>query len=121
MFAKKPVDDRYADRKCKACMFKGEDRPCPCWVDAVEGMTEQNAVTGEQRLITGCFYQVIPQLMVHCVKATHRPQAAMEACRNEVNTLRKDLADVMQPIVQAVLTGPTGVRPMKEIGYEDGE
>lgn len=45
---------------------------------------ETNIVSGEERFIVGCFYQVIPRLMVELVKASNRPAAAIESTRNEI-------------------------------------
>jgi hypothetical protein len=50
------------------------------------GLIETNLQTGEERLLTGCFYEIIPKLMVHVIRASNRPAAAMESFRNEVVT-----------------------------------
>ncbi len=122
----KPVD-HYADRKCKSCMYTGQDRPCPCWVDAVEGMTETNIVTGEERLITGCFYQVIPQLMVHVVKASNRPAAEMSAMRAAIDRVAdaheqtKEITTVLLgKTLQAIPQEVAPPAPLKEITYARG-
>lgn len=56
---------------------------------------ETNVATGEERPISGCFYQVMPRLMVEVIKASNRPAAAIESTRNEIATGFARLAGVM--------------------------
>lgn len=57
---------------------------CPTWISEQAGFMETNVQTGEERFITGCFYQVIPRLMVEVIKASNRPAAAVESTRNVI-------------------------------------
>lgn len=72
---------------CKKCVqYPGEKYTCPAWIGAEAGYMETNVQTGEDRLVTGCFYQVMPKLMIHVVKASNRPAAAMQDLRNKLAT-----------------------------------
>lgn len=68
---------------------------------------ETNIRTGEERFITGCFYQVIPRLMVEVIKASNRPAAAIESTRNEI-------AEGLHRVAQAVTLHGRGVPLMLE-------
>lgn len=75
------------DESCKKCInYPGESYTCPAWIGAEAGFMETNVQTGEDRFVKGCFYQVIPKLMIHVVKASNRPAAAMEGLRNQLAT-----------------------------------
>lgn len=84
----------------------GEERFCPCWYSAESGavLTEANVQTGEERIVKGCFFQVIPSLMIHVIRASNRPAEEMSAMRGDmalaaakaVQTTLVPLADAMQ-------------------------
>lgn len=67
---------------CDSCPNKKAKNGCPCWIGPEQGLMETHVATGQERLITGCFYQVIPKLMYHVIAASNRPAAAMEELRN---------------------------------------
>lgn len=69
---------------CKRCPNRYSKVGCPCWITEKHGFLETNVQTGEQRVVTGCFYEVIPKLMMHVVQASNRPAAAVESTRNEL-------------------------------------
>lgn len=69
---------------CERCPHRYSSTGCPCWIGPQAGFVETNVVTGEERFITGCFFQVIPRLMVEVIKASNRPAAAVESTRNEI-------------------------------------
>lgn len=68
---------------CEKCRWKG-GAGCPFWIDRQAGFMETNVATGEERFVEGCFFQVMPRLMVHVVQASNRPAAAIESTRNEI-------------------------------------
>lgn len=108
-------------------MYQGQDRPCPCWIDAVDGMTETNVATGQERIVTGCFYQVIPRLMVHVVRESNRPAAEMSAMRAAVDRVadaHEQTKEITTALIgKALQTIPQEVlppAPLKEIAYARG-
>jgi hypothetical protein len=60
---------------------------------------ETNAATGEERAVRGCFYQVMPRLMVEVIKASNRPAAAIESTRNEIVIGLARLAGAMPRLI----------------------
>ena len=81
---------------CKHCPHPDG---CPAWIGPEHGFMETNVQTGDDRLVTGCFYQVIPKLMIHVVKAANRPAAAMQSFRNDVVA---GLAQMIQAMPKAL-------------------
>ena len=69
---------------CEKCPHRRDKHGCPCWIGPEAGLMETHVQTGEQRQLTGCFYQVIPKVLCHVVAAANRPAAAMESLRNEL-------------------------------------
>jgi hypothetical protein len=69
---------------CERCPHRYSKAGCPCWITEKNGFLETNIQTGEERIVTGCFYEVMPKLMMHVVQAANRPAAAVESTRNEI-------------------------------------
>lgn len=101
---------------CEHCPQKGTGRGCPAWVGPESGtiILETNTATGEERPVSGCFYQVMPRLMVEVIKASNRPAAAIESTRNEIASGLARLAGAMPRLlsvdaieVQAIGGGET--------------
>lgn len=87
------------DSNCEKCVqYPGEKYTCPAWIRPENGFMETNPQTGDERLVQGCFYQVIPKLMVHVVQASNRPAASMDALRGEINSM------LTLPMVKALTT-----------------
>lgn len=81
---------------CERCPHRHSKNGCPAWVDADHGFIEGNIATGEQRVVTGCFYQVVPKLMVHLVQASNRPAAVLQEMRNETAQAMGQIATAVQ-------------------------
>lgn len=45
---------------------------------------ETNIQTNQTRLVEGCFYQVMPKMLVHVVQAANRPAAILQDTRNDI-------------------------------------
>jgi hypothetical protein len=71
-------------KTCEKCLHRYRKEGCPHWIEPENGFIETNIRTGEERVVQGCFFQVIPKLMAHVVSAANRPAAAMESFRNEM-------------------------------------
>jgi len=52
--------------KCKKCPKSNKEDGCPAWNEVI--MT--NATTGEQRVEAGCFYQIMPALLVQSIRSS---------------------------------------------------
>lgn len=85
---------------CLRCPHANPERDCPSWVGPETGtvIMETNIATGEERPIRGCYYQVMPKLMVEVIKASNRPAAAIESTRNEIAVGLARLAGGIPPI-----------------------
>jgi len=63
-------------------------------------MRETNLATGEEREIIGCYFQVMPRLMEHAVKAGNRPAEELSAMREQVvNTIATHMATPIQEVL----------------------
>jgi hypothetical protein len=65
---------------CRRCPQRNDEHGCPWWWELMEA----NVATGEERLTKGCGKALLPRLMVEVIKASNRPAAAVESCRNEI-------------------------------------
>ena len=81
---------------CERCPNRYEKRGCPCWITEKHGFMETNIETKEERLVTGCFYEVMPKLMIHVIAAANRPAAAFESLRNEMLLGFQGVAEVLR-------------------------
>lgn len=91
-------------------------KACPAWISEQAGFMETNISTGEERFIVGCFFQVIPKLMVEVIKASNRPAAAVESMRNETTLGLARIAGVMgDAIKQARIGGKNGQRTSRRV------
>jgi hypothetical protein len=53
--------------KCKKCPQSNKEDGCPAWNEII--MT--NTTTGEQKVDGGCFYQVMPKLLIESIKSSN--------------------------------------------------
>lgn len=83
---------------CAKCPHRHSKLGCPVWVEAENGFIETND-QGEMRTVQGCFYQVIPKLMVHVVKASNRPAAVLQEMRNETAQAMNQIALAVQQML----------------------
>ena len=66
--------------RCEDCPEANGKQGCPAWTELVES----NVQTGEERLTKDCLFQLFPRLFIEVIKASNRPAAAVESCRNEI-------------------------------------
>lgn len=95
---------------CEKCPHRTDPNGCPCWIGPQAGFLETNVATGEERFIVGCFYQVIPKLMVEVIKASNRPAAAVESIRNEMFERMGEIAREMFKLNAKQLTVNAGAK-----------
>jgi hypothetical protein len=53
--------------KCKKCPRSNKEDGCPAWNEVI--MT--NTQTGEQKIDSGCFFQMMPSLLCESIKASN--------------------------------------------------
>lgn len=87
-------------KTCEKCPHAYSKIGCPCWIEPESGFMETNTQTGEERIVQGCFFQVLPRLMAHVVRASNRPAAALETWRNEMANGFAHIGDVMSTMKQ---------------------
>lgn len=85
---------------CERCPHRFSEVGCPCWVGPEAGLLETNIATGEERMVTGCFYAVLPRLLIHVIRASNRPAAAMESLRNGVSRVAGLIAEMRSPALE---------------------
>lgn len=86
---------------CERCPNRYSEAGCPCWVTPQAGFVEKN-VQGEERFITGCYYQVMPRLMTYVLEAANRPAAAMEEVRNNIEKYQEQESQNTSRVVNAL-------------------
>lgn len=102
---------------CEFCPHRFDGSPgCPVWVKPENGFLETNQ-SGEVRTVQGCFYQVIPKLMVHVVQASNRPAAVLQEMRNETAHAMGQIAQA----VQEMLPRLQGATPLQVENKSDGK
>ena len=66
--------------ECKKCPKRNDVDGCPGWWEIIYEELNTNAVKVEK----GCYLTHLPKMMVEVIKASNRPAAAVESCRNEI-------------------------------------
>lgn len=107
MFGKRTANPQT----CERCPHRHDPAGCPCWISEQAGFVETNPASGEERFITGCFYQVIPRLMCAVIAASNRPAAAIEGTRNEIS---HGLALIAQSMAQPRAVPAVAAEPEPE-------
>lgn len=69
---------------CERCPHRYSEQGCPAWIGAQDAFMETNVQTGDIRAVVGCFYHVIPKLMVHVVQAANRTSSVAQEWRNDL-------------------------------------
>ena len=78
--------------ECRKCPQRNDEQGCPAWWEIVE----TNLETKEERITKGCGWTLMPRFMIEVIKASNRPAAAVESCRNEIATGFQSLSTIMQ-------------------------
>lgn len=71
-------------KRCKNCDAP-KGKSCPRWVDETWGFMEKNIATGEQRFMTGCYYEVSLRMLMEVARSMNSAAAAAESARNAVD------------------------------------
>ena len=66
--------------KCHKCPQSSGEDGCPAWNEII--MT--NVQTGEDKIVKGCHFQVMPLIMVESIKASNVSTNTFAAIKNEV-------------------------------------
>lgn len=74
---------RVHPETCPRCPNRYSKVGCPCWVSKSAGLLKMSPA-GETAFIEGCYYEIMPWMMVEVIKASNRPAAAVESTRNEI-------------------------------------
>lgn len=93
--------------KCKKCPQSNKEDGCPAWNEII--MT--NPTTGEQKVDGGCFYQVMPALLVESIKSSN-------VSANTHADIKTEVAKGFATIAKAM---PGFVAALAETVEEDGE
>lgn len=104
---------------CERCPHRYSERGCPAWVRPELGFTETNDLTGEVRVLTGCFYEVILKVMVHIVRAANRPSVLLQELRTETGQAFSALAQGLAGVIRGTL--PVGGEDQKALEHDDGK
>src|SRR6056297_237492 len=84
---------------CKKCPGNSGEDGCPCWIELIC----TNDQTGETKTEKGCYFQLMPKLMLEVVKAANQ---STEQASKVNNNLMSGLVDMGNSLMQR-LEGPT--------------
>ena len=66
--------------KCDDCPEKAGEEGCPAWNEII--MT--NIQSGEDKIVKGCNFQLMPFIMTEAIKASHTSANTFAAIKNEI-------------------------------------
>ncbi len=66
--------------KCDDCPEKAGEEGCPAWNEII--MT--NIQSGEDKIVKGCNFQLMPFIMTEAIKASHTSASTFAAIKNEI-------------------------------------
>ncbi len=66
--------------KCSECPQSNGENGCPAWNEVI--MTE--AQSGEQKIVKGCTFQLLPWIMTEAIKASNVATGTAADIKNEV-------------------------------------
>jgi len=84
--------------KCHKCPRSNDENGCPAWNEIV--MTETS--TGEQKIVKGCHFQLMPWIMTEAIKATTVATGTASDIKNEIARGYSLIAKVIPGFVKAV-------------------
>lgn len=84
--------------KCKKCPQSNKEDGCPAWNEII--MT--NPTTGEQKVEGGCFYQVMPMLLIESIKSSNVSASTHADIKTEVGRGFARIAQAMPGFVAAL-------------------
>jgi hypothetical protein len=84
--------------KCKKCPKSNKEDGCPAWNEII--MT--NSQTGEQRIEAGCFYQILPALLVESIRSSAVATNTQASVKNEIARGFATMARAMPGFVEAI-------------------
>ncbi len=66
--------------KCEECPEKTGEEGCPAWNEII--MT--NIQSGEDKIVKGCNFQLMPFIMTEAIKASNTSASTFAAIKNEI-------------------------------------
>lgn len=82
--------------KCKKCPESNKEDGCPAWNEII--MT--NSQTGNQKIQAGCFYQMMPALLVESMKSSNVAANTHAEVRNDIARGFAQIAGAMPGFVE---------------------
>lgn len=73
---------------------------CPCWYEGTadgQQLMETNRLSGETRLVKGCFFEIMPRLLQYTVQEQGQTSA-------EISAMRERTADVVATRVGGIIS-----------------
>jgi len=78
---------------CPKCPRRYDPDGCEKWIGVDQGIIETNVETKEDRIMTGCFYQIVMRALTHVIAASNQSSASSDAVRNQLAGTTKLLLD----------------------------
>ena len=67
---------------CERCPNRYRKEGCPSWIKKDLGILEKNG--DQQRLMEGCYFEVMPKLMAYVLGAVEKNSASVQSHRNVI-------------------------------------
>lgn len=103
-----------AKERCENCDAP-KGKPCPRWVSSEMGFMLKNDVTSEFKPLTGCFYQVMLQMMFEVARSVNSAARAVESSRN---IIAEGFIKVVPAI--ALASRQAEVEQLEWLGFDSG-
>ncbi len=89
--------------KCHECPEKTGEEGCPAWNEII--MT--NVQTGEDKIVKGCNFQLMPFIMTEAIKASHVSANTFADIKNEIARGYSLIAQAMPEFAKKFLSATT--------------
>jgi len=107
---------------CQSCGVRaildsliGNDSKCPAWIGPESGIVESNPATGEERLLTGCYFPESVRISRHVIQAANRGAETSQRGRTENAEFREVFVSALGPLFgmrQEQLPQPASLRQL---------
>lgn len=91
--------DKYKNAfKCHKCPQSNNENGCPAWNEVIMSNTK----SGEEKIVKGCTFQLLPWIMTEAIKASHTATSTAADMKNEVAKGFAVMATAMPQLISAI-------------------
>ena len=85
--------------KCHKCPEQNREEGCPAWNEII--MT--NVQSGEEKIVKGCNFQLMPLIMTEAIKASNTSTDTFAAIKNEIARGYFAIAEAMPEFTKRIV------------------